>query len=80
MVLTKRRLKYSNLIAFFFICFAILIISSCGGGSTSGSSNNGNNSCNTAIVSYAIPHCQDKNRPTLRMNSAIQQMDVHHDR
>ena len=21
---------------------------------------------------YAIPHCQDKNRPTLRMNSAIQ--------
>ena len=28
---------------------------------------------------YAIPHCQDKNRPTLRMNSAIQQMDAHHD-
>jgi hypothetical protein len=20
---------------------------------------------------YAIPHCQDKNRPTLRVNSAI---------
>jgi hypothetical protein len=31
------------------------------------------------IEIYAIPHCQDKNRPTLRMNSAIQQMDVHHD-
>jgi hypothetical protein len=31
------------------------------------------------ITLYAIPHCQDKNRPTVRVNSAIQQMDVHHD-
>ncbi len=27
-------------------------------------------------IHYAIPHCQDKNRPTLRMNSARQQMDA----
>jgi hypothetical protein len=33
-----------------------------------------------ASYNYAIPHCQDKNRPTLRMNSAVQQMDVHHER